>query len=201
MTATTLVPLGASVVGVDLETHDNGDLPPEVELVEGDYLSQAERLGTFDVVLALDSIEHFAGEAEVIAALAMNLAPGGHLITTVPAYKFLWSSHDDTNMHYRRYTAKRLRSALESSDLEVLRVGYVFAGLTLPKIMLSAWERLSGNSAPAGTEVGGSANAMAARYFEFETRFAKRRKNFLPFGTSVIGVARRRTENDSPSAF
>ena len=191
MTASALVPLGASVVGVDLETHGHLHVPAEVELIEGDYLTLAGGLGTFEVVLALDSIEHFADEPEVISALAGNVAPGGHLITTVPAYRFLWSSHDDTNMHYRRYTARRLRAALAVSGLEVKRIGYVFAALTLPKLLLSTWERISGKQAPAGTEVGGSANSIAASYFELETHVAKRRRNFLPFGTSVVAVARR----------
>ena len=192
MTASALAPLGASVVGVDLETHGHLRVPAGVELIEGDYLALAGELGSFEMVLALDSIEHFADEAQIISTLASNLAPGGRLIATVPAYQFLWSSHDDTNMHYRRYTARRLRTALTKSNLEVTRIGYVFAALTLPKVLLSTWERISGRRAPGGTEVGGSANSLAASYFELETHLAKKRENFLPFGTSVVAVARRR---------
>lgn len=189
MTSRAIADLGASVIGVDLETHGGDD--SSVEYVTGDYLSLSDGLGEFDLVLALDSIEHFEDEAKVVGALARNLRPGGRLIVTVPAYQFLWSSHDDTNVHYRRYTSRRLRKALDTEGLEVERIGYIFMALTLPKVVLSLWERLRSKSAPTGTEVGGWANRAAAAFFRLESRLARRQRDFLPLGTSVLAVARK----------
>lgn len=190
MTASALAEEGASVVGVDLEIHGS-DTSSNVELIEGDYLALSEGLGEFDVVLALDSIEHFEREAEVIESLVRNLSPGGYLIATVPAYQVLWSSHDETNMHYRRYTVNRLEAALSRGGLDVERIGYLFMMLTVPKWLLAVWERTRGKSAPTGTDVSGWPNRVAAKYFGLETRIALKRLNFLPFGTSVVAVARR----------
>lgn len=190
MTASALAKEGASVVGVDLEIHGGDDAPTNVELIEGDYLTLSESLGAFDVVLALDSIEHFEKEAEVVASLVRNLSPGGYLIATVPAYQALWSSHDETNMHYRRYTVNRLEAALSRGGLDVERIGYLFMMLTVPKWLLSVWERTRGKSAPTGTDVSSWPNRIAAKYFGLETRIAFKRLNFLPFGTSVVAVAR-----------
>ncbi len=120
-----------------------------------------------------------------------NLSPGGYLIATVPAYQALWSSHDDTNMHYRRYTANRLQTALSREGLDVERVGYLFMALALPKWLLAVWERIRGKSAPTGTDVSSWPNLLAAKYFGLETLIASKRRNFLPFGTSVVAVARR----------
>lgn len=191
MTASALAERGASVVGVDLEIHGGDDAPTNVELIQGDYLSLSGSLGEFEIVLALDVIEHFEKEAEVIASLVRNLSPGGYLIATVPAYQALWSSHDDTNMHYRRYTARRLQAVLSRGGLEVERAGHLFMALALPKWLLAVWERIRGKSAPTGTEVSSWPNMLAAKYFGLETLIASKRRNFLPFGTSVVAVARR----------
>lgn len=190
MTARALAHSGASVVGVDLETHGTSDVEG-VTLVKADYLQESPHLGQFEAVMALDAVEHFPDEDEVVEAMASNLVPGGHLVVTVPAYQLLWSSHDVTNQHYRRYTSKRLRRVLEAAGLEVDRIGYVFAALTLPKMLLTLIERVTKDSAPTGTDVTSWPNRMAAGYFGAETRFAASRKNFLPFGTSVVAVARR----------
>lgn len=190
MTASALADVGASVVGVDLTTHAAAK-SSDVQLIEGDFLALSESLGEFDIVLALDSIEHFENEAEVVECLVQNISPGGWLIVTVPAFQALWSSHDETNMHYRRYTADRLSSALRRGGLDVERVGYLFMLLMLPKWFLATWERIRGLSAPTGTAVSGWPNKIASELFGLETRCATRRRNFLPFGTSVVAVARR----------
>lgn len=180
--------LGASVVGVDMEAHRES---MRIDFVKGDYLSLSDQLGTFDAVLALDAIEHFEDEAQVVNAIASNLRPGGRLVVTVPAYRFLWSSHDETNLHYRRYTRRSLARALSAAGLGVDRIGYVFMALALPKGVLTILERITRKEVPTGTGVDGLANRLASRYFGAESRLALRRANFLPFGTSVVAVARK----------
>jgi SAM-dependent methyltransferase len=186
LTGEMLVSHGASVLGVDMQSHPES---MEIDFVKGDYLSLFDQLGTFDVVLALDAIEHFEDETQVLAALAFNLRPGGRLVVTVPAYRFLWSSHDEENLHYRRYTRRSLTRALRAANLNVDRIGYVFMALVLPKLILKVLERITSREAPTGTGVEGLANTLASKYFDAETRFALRRANFLPFGTSVVAVA------------
>jgi hypothetical protein len=43
---------------------------------------------------------------------------------TVPAYQWLWSEHDVSNQHRRRYTAGRLRRSHERAGLRPLQLGY-----------------------------------------------------------------------------
>ena len=191
MTAAELARGGADVLGVDLEIHGDHDRWPGVELRAGDYMEIAQGLGEFDVVLALDAIEHFEDESAVVSRLAANVGRGGHLIVTVPAYQLLWSSHDETNRHYRRYTSKRLAAALQGSGLHVQRCGYIFMGLFLPKLLLAGLERVRSSGAPTGTDVSGWANSLAASYFKWETRVGSGLTGFWPFGTSVVAVASR----------
>lgn len=87
------------------------------------------RDGSFDVVAALDVIEHVASEAEILAELRRVLAPGGRLLVSVPAYQWAWSDHDVANGHHRRYTRARAVAALRANGFQVHRATYVFAAV------------------------------------------------------------------------
>jgi SAM-dependent methyltransferase len=87
------------------------------------------RDGAFDVVAALDVIEHVESEAQILGELRRVLAPGGRLLVSVPAYQWAWSDHDVANGHHRRYTRGRAVAALEASGFDVRRSTYVFASV------------------------------------------------------------------------
>ncbi len=91
--------------------------------------------GSFDLVLALDVLEHTDDEIAV-REIARVLRPGGIAIVTVPAYSWLWSVRDDLAGHRRRYTRGRLRATLDSAQLRVLRSGY-YQCLLFPMVVAS----------------------------------------------------------------
>ena len=66
----------------------------------------------FDLVTATDVLEHIADDHRAARELRRVTKPGGRLLVTVPAYEWLWSQHDDSHQHQRRYTLRRLRSTL-----------------------------------------------------------------------------------------
>ncbi len=78
----------------------------------------------FDLVSALDVIEHTKDDMAVLKECARVLAPGGHVLVTAPAFMFLWSHNDELNAHERRYTAGELRAKLEAAGFRVKRVTY-----------------------------------------------------------------------------
>ncbi len=69
--------------------------------------------------LLLDVLEHIADEATALDEMHDRLPPGGHLIVTVPALPFLWSYHDESFGHHRRYTRQDLRRKLEAAGFAV----------------------------------------------------------------------------------
>ncbi|HEU4722726.1 MAG TPA: class I SAM-dependent methyltransferase, partial [Gemmatimonadaceae bacterium] len=78
---------------------------PTVEFVQstdpaviGPYLARAS------LVTCMDVIEHVERDAEFLAGIVSGVRPGTTLLLTVPAGMELWSEHDVTNQHYRRYT-------------------------------------------------------------------------------------------------
>jgi SAM-dependent methyltransferase len=57
----------------------------------------------FDLVCALDIIEHVDDDARALAELARVAAPGAVLLTSVPLHASHWTAFDDFVGHQRRY--------------------------------------------------------------------------------------------------
>ncbi|MEI6130572.1 MAG: class I SAM-dependent methyltransferase [Planctomycetota bacterium] len=89
---------------------------------------------SFDLVCLFDTIEHIPEEQLAMAEIARVLKPGGRVFFSVPAYQWLWSQNDKIAHHCRRYTAGRLRLALQSAGLAVRRMSY-FNAFLLPLIV------------------------------------------------------------------
>lgn len=75
----------------------------------------------FDLVAALDIIEHVADDAAVFRELARVIAPGGALLLSVPLHPALWTPFDDIVGHCRRYEPDRLLGRLAEHGLAVAR--------------------------------------------------------------------------------
>jgi SAM-dependent methyltransferase len=70
---------------------------------------------SFDLLFATDVIEHLDDDVGALRELRRVAADDARLVVTVPAYPWLWSDHDVSVHHKRRYTAESL--------LESVRVG------------------------------------------------------------------------------
>jgi SAM-dependent methyltransferase len=101
--------------------------------------SSAESLpfedASFDLVMAFDVLEHIEDDQGALRELRRVVRPDGALVVTVPAYRWLWSQHDETHHHVRRYTRRALRAAAEASGWQTSCASY-FNTLLLPPIAL-----------------------------------------------------------------
>jgi SAM-dependent methyltransferase len=86
---------------------------------------------TFDLILALDVVEHVDDDSGAIRALQKILSPGGMLVITVPAYQWLWSEHDELTHHKRRYNLAQCKKLLAGNGLNVCYATY-FNSLLFP---------------------------------------------------------------------
>lgn len=84
-----------------------------------------------DLVLMMDVLEHVDDDASLLARYVEMSPRGSRFVITVPAFEWLWSSHDDFLGHRRRYTVKRLERLVRGVRLEV-DVCHYFFGLVLP---------------------------------------------------------------------
>ncbi len=139
----------------------------------------------FDLVCLLDVLEHLEDDATALAALPGLLAGGGRVLITVPAYRWLWSAHDEFLHHKRRYTRRELRAKAVAAGLRALLVTY-FNTLLFP---LAAGVRMLGPGKPAGSALPPPPlNALLHAIFGVERVLVGRVP--LPFGVSLLAVLR-----------
>lgn len=145
--------------------------------------------GRFDLVAALDVIEHIADDAGAVRAMTAMLRPGGTLLVTVPAFPILWDQHDEINAHHRRYTARTLRHLLAAPGLDLVELRYLYRGLFPPKLLVAWWNRGRSAKIAQHTIPAPAVNRWLTRWFVAEDRLLRRLP--IPFGTSLLAVARR----------
>jgi SAM-dependent methyltransferase len=157
--------------------------------------------GSFDVVCALDILEHLDDDAAAARELHRVCKPGGTVIVFVPAYSILWGYNDDYSHHKRRYNAAQLRARLSEAGFSIVESGYFNAVLFLPtlaaRLIQRALPRLTKGMEHATRP--SPFNGLLTRIFQLEVPILRRRA--LPFGTSAFAVGRKSSRpSTSPSA-
>jgi SAM-dependent methyltransferase len=178
-----------TVVGVDLyldalETARR----TSAAVVQGSALALPFR-PPFDVVGAFDVLEHL-DDRRALDEMVRLLRPGGAAVVTVPAYPSLWSHVDVAACHRRRYAPRDLERSLREARLEVEYLSPFLMPL-YPVVWLA--RRISGRTGKeSGPELAivPGVNELAFRLLSLERRLVARRR-VLPFGSSLVAVARR----------
>ena len=84
---------------------------------------------TYDVVTALDVIEHIKDDKKALMDIHKILKPDGKLLLTVPSHPWLYSLHDAASGHYRRCTKKSMQNVLTEAGFTVVEQRYFFTFL------------------------------------------------------------------------
>src|SRR5690349_3029237 len=156
-------------------------------------LGAAEELpyedGTFDLVTALDVVEHLDDDLGGLREMRRVLRPGGRVLLFVPTFMFLWGLQDDVSNHRRRYRLPELRRVLEQAGFEIERMTYANITFFMPILMMRQLMRVTGIKTDSENNINVSAlNGVLGRLFGAESWFLKRMN--LPFGVSGLCVAR-----------
>jgi SAM-dependent methyltransferase len=85
----------------------------------------------FDIVCALDVLEHVGEDELVLEEMYRTARPGGGVIISVPQHPWLWSAGDDYAHHKRRYRRGELVAKLRGAGFYPVQVTS-FVGLLLP---------------------------------------------------------------------
>lgn len=144
---------------------------------------------SFDLVCAFDVVEHVDDDAASVKALAKLVKPGGAMLTTVPAYQWMWSHHDVLHHHKRRYLLPQYQALFDQAGLTVETATY-FNTLLFP---LAAAQRtvkkLVGNNSADDTMPPTWLNKALSSVFSLEAPLAA--GGGLPFGLSIAVIARK----------
>jgi SAM-dependent methyltransferase len=143
----------------------------------------------FDLITALDVIEHIDDDRGAVSCMVAMLRPGGLLVVTVPAFELLWDEHDEINDHRRRYTAAQLRRTLGGQGLELLQVRYLFRALFIPKLLVRLVNTGRSRKVAQHGIPRPAINSALQHLSVLEDRLLRRLP--IPFGTSVFAVARK----------
>ena len=145
---------------------------------------------TFDLVTALDVVEHLDDDLAGLKEMRRVLRPGGRVLIFVPTFMFLWGLQDDVSNHRRRYRLSELRGVLERAGFDVERTTYANITFFLPILVMRKLMRLTGIKAESENNINVSAlNGVLSRMLGAESRIL--RYTNLPFGVSGLCVARR----------
>jgi SAM-dependent methyltransferase len=75
--------------------------------------------GVFDLVCALDIVEHVDNEGGAFSELSRVAAPGAAFLLSVPLHPSQWTAFDDFVGHRRRYEPERLLAKLREHSFTV----------------------------------------------------------------------------------
>ncbi len=162
------------------------------------FLGDAERLALrgadYDLVTALDVIEHCADDVAALREMHRVVRPGGLCIITAPALMILWSNLDRVNHHFRRYTVGELRAKAEQAGFAVLRASYantwLFPGILGARLLQRLTQSPEGGAGALDFAMPNRAiNTLLTRIFASEAGWLARAN--LPIGSSVVAALRK----------
>ena len=180
------------VLGVDPDQRHAVASHSNIYYVIGQLEATPLLTGAFDVVLALDVLEHVDDDAAGLREAVRLLNPAGLLVVTVPAFPSLWGSQDVVNQHRRRYTKDALHEVFVRAHLPRPRVSY-FNSILFPPIAAIRWARRAlGLNERARTDFEdnrpGLVNEALAALFGLERYLVDRIP--MPWGVSLLAVVR-----------
>lgn len=151
----------------------------------------------FHLVGMFDVLEHIEDDMQMLRDVLALLEPGGTFLVTVPAGMELWSYFDEGSQHFRRYEAQELTRKLQDAGFEV---SYVSPFMCAIYPLLRMTRRPPKGPGAAKEDPGllmqrdfkivPVINECLAAILTLEALWVSRGHR-LPFGTSLLAVARR----------
>jgi SAM-dependent methyltransferase len=145
----------------------------------------------FDLAVMTDVLEHLDEPVAALRAVRARLKPSGVLLLTVPALPRLWSEHDVTHHHRRRYRIDELRESICIAGFTLVYISY-YNFILLPAIAIArALSRLTHRPMPGEHDLvmpPAIVNRILFRVFSSERHLIGKCR--APIGVSLIVLAR-----------
>jgi len=173
---------------------------PQVQFITGRAPTNLGRLAAqARLFLLTDVLEHVADDYAMFSELLAGATPGSYFLVTVPADESLWSEHDESFGHYRRYDRARLEGVWAGLPATTMLLSYFNARLLPIVRLVRARNRRRGQAAGrAGTDFwlpNRPVNAMLKTVFAGETNrlvmALRGQKDGYRAGASLVALVRR----------
>jgi SAM-dependent methyltransferase len=181
-----------SVQGVETDATMRTGRPEIDDRIHWGTLDTFAAESRFDAVLMLDVLEHLADPLPPLRRAVALAADRGMLVATVPAFRALWTSHDDLNEHFERYSKRSFGKLLRQAGWRVETLHYFFHWTFPAKLAVRLLEWLSPrrDGAPELPRIPpmpvNRALYLLSRLEQGHLASAR-----LPFGSSLLAVATR----------
>ena len=177
--------LDFSALAVDFSRNRTG-LP----ITEGSITALPFPDTSFDAITSLDVLCQVKEPNIALRELARCIRPGGLVVINVPAYRWLWSYHDDTVQSQHRFTRPEINALLRDAGLQPVYTTYwntlLFPAIVVRRKLLQPPR----DGISDVREYSPFASAILRALLAAEHLWLKTGLT-LPFGTSVFAVARR----------
>ena len=137
----------------------------------------------FDIVVSCDVFEHIENDQKAVSEVYRVLKEDSALLFTVPAFQFLFSSHDKALNHHRRYSKKMIRSRLSQfNDVNIFFWNSLFF------IPIAVWRLVNRRSKPKvdHMDLPSWLNTLFFNLLKRDNFFIKRGVS-IPVGLSIVG--------------
>lgn len=102
----------------------------KINLVNPDFdIAYSKILGSYNLVFALNVIEHIEDDKQAIANIFKLLKPNGYAYILVPAHQILYNNFDRALLHFRRYNKNSLRNIFPTNSKFQKSWYFNFAGI------------------------------------------------------------------------
>jgi SAM-dependent methyltransferase len=144
----------------------------------------------YSLILMLDVLEHLEDPEGALRHVGELLTPEGKFVATVPAFMSLWTSHDELNHHFTRYTRARLIALAGQSGLEVQEARYFYHWTCPLKLAIALYEGVVRPKPEPARMPGFLINQISYGISRVEQNTLSRLP--MTFGSSLMIVAKRR---------
>ncbi len=142
--------------------------------------------GSYDLIALLDVLEHIDDDEAALTSIRKKLRPGGRILVTVPANRWMWSAHDTVHHHFRRYNGDSLRAVITKAGLKAELFTH-FNTILFPLVAaVRVVGTLTGREEADDAQPAAPLNAIFESLFGFERHLVGRM--LLPFGVSLLAI-------------
>jgi SAM-dependent methyltransferase len=149
-----------------------------------------------DLVLLMDVVEHVDDDVGLLREYRDKALPQASFLISVPAFQWLWSSHDVFLGHRRRYTLAHLEHVVRDAGLDVVAGCYCYAAVFPLAAAVRLLRRRQSHAGHASSDLrphGALVNRILTGVCRAEVPFMRWNR---AFGLSVFCLARRPLPRD-----
>ena len=150
----------------------------------------------FDLITSFDVLEHIDKPVIALKEIYRVLNINGIAIISVPAYKFLWSSHDEALHHVTRFTISELKELILLNNFEILKISYfdffLFPIIALVRIIKNISQKIMNKNIKQTDlkNTSGLFNKILISILNLEAKILK--KINFPYGVSILAIIKKK---------